>query len=230
MELKIAVYNMEWMRRLFFSDGSPKKADEGSQEDRKHGERSAMLAEVVRTIDPDILCIVEGPDTLANQTKTASEQLEAWRDLHQLDANYVATHGFPSSGQQELCALFKKNKVTVVHDPEKRQSKNPFNESFLVDTTESLIKEFYKHFRPPLELSIRDGGQNDQERALLIVAHAKSKGIFDAVDFARFEQLSERNRKELFAECFSIRERCDQWFKENSDAKIIVTGDINDGL
>ena len=221
---------MEWMKDLFHNDGTPKRADEDSEEDRKHGERSAMLARVVQAIDPDILCVVEGPDTLIDGSKTASGQLEAWRDLHGLNAIYKGVHGFPSGGQQELCVLFKKNKVNLIHDPEKRLSRHPFDKPFLVDTTDTLIKEQYKHYRPPLELSVREPVDGGVELARLIIAHTKSKGIFDSVDLARFEQLSERNRKKLYAECFSIRERCNQWFDEKSGIKIIVTGDINDGL
>ncbi|MEP3479606.1 MAG: hypothetical protein ABJZ55_10195 [Fuerstiella sp.] len=230
MKLKLCVYNMEWMKDLFFKDGTPKKADEGSVEDRKHGERSKMLAAVIRGIDPDFLGIVEGPDTLADGSKTASQQLEAWRDLHGLDADYRGVHGFPSGGQQELCALYKKSKVSAVHDPEKEKPKHPFNKPFLVDTTDSLVKEQFKHYRPPLELSLRNPVDGGAELARVIVAHTKSKGIFDSVDLARFEQLSERNRRKLYGECFSIRERCDQWLKDNAEAKVVVVGDINDGF
>ena len=84
--------------------------------------------------------------------------------------------------------------VSLVHDPEQNLNKHPFNETFLVDTTESLIKEQYKHFRPPLELSLLNPATGN-ELARIMVAHTKSKGIFDSVNLARFEQLSERNRK-----------------------------------
>ena len=230
MKLKMAVYNVEWMKDLFFPDGTPKTANEPNADDRKDGRRSARLAEVVQAIDPDVLCIVEGPDTLANQTKTASGQLLAWRDLHGLDPNYQAVHGLTSGGVQELCALYRSDKASLVHDPELKTSKHPFNEYFLVDTTDSLVKEQYKHYRPPLELSLCEPGAGGAERARIIVAHTKSKGIFDSVDLARFEQLSERNRKKLYAECFSIRERCNQWFDDNPQLKLFVMGDINDGF
>lgn len=230
MKLRFAVYNMEWMRRLFDSDGNPKQVGQGSDQDKKDANRSVQLATVVKAIDPDILCIVEGPDTLKSGIKTASKQLEAWRDLHGLDPNYKGIHGIPSAGQQELCALYRKNKVRVVHAPETNVKRHPFDEPFLVDTDDSLIKEQYKHYRPPLELSIRKSTDTNTEIGRIIVVHTKSKGIFDSVDMARFEQLSERNRMKLFAECFSVRERCDQWLDKNPNLKLIVAGDINDGF
>ncbi|MFQ5527028.1 MAG: endonuclease/exonuclease/phosphatase family protein [Thermoanaerobaculia bacterium] len=222
MKLNVAVYNMEWMKDLFKADGSVKTSGEDAA-------RGAFLADVVREMDPDILGIVEGPDTTASGSKKATTQLKTWANHHGLASTYKAVSGFVSRGQQELCALFKSDKVTLTHKPTKAMTKHPFNEPFLVDTTDTLIKEHYEHFRPPLELSVKPAGGGD-EMARIIVAHTKSKGIFDKVDSARFVQVSERNRKKLFAECLSIRGRVDQWLTEDPNRHVIVMGDINDGF
>ena len=52
----------------------------------------------------------------------------------------------------------------------------------------------------------------------------------ERVDFAGYMQFSERNRRKLFAECYSIRERCDVWLQENPECKLAVLGDFNDGF
>lgn len=220
MKIKLAVYNMKWMCKLFKSDGTPKVGNKQSED----------LAKVVQQIDPDILCIVEGPDTLKSGTKTASSQLEEWRKMYNLCDDYRGVHGFPSGGRQELCALYKKSKIRCVHAPEKSNSKNPFNKEFLVDTTNNLIKECYKHYRPPFEISVQSTQEESKNLMRIIVAHTKSKYISGAVDLAHFEQLSERNRHKLYAECYSIRERCNQWLEANPDLKLAVVGDINDGF
>lgn len=93
MKLTIAVYNVEWMKRLFTKQGDPITTGD-------EGKRSKQLAEVVKTTNPDILGIVEGPDTTVSGSKTASAQLEAWADLHGLNAAYKGVHGFPSPGQR----------------------------------------------------------------------------------------------------------------------------------
>ena len=72
--------------------------------------------------------------------------------------------------------------MTVDHRPGGRRNSanNPrFDERFEVDTDSDRIREVYDHFRPPLEARVRlqAGGE-----FRLIVVHAKSKGIFDAVD------------------------------------------------
>ena len=229
MDLRVAVYNVEWMKDLFHRDGTPKRPTDPG-EDGKDGERSATLATVVQAIDPDVLLVVEGPDTLADQSRTASQQLEAWRDAFGLDPRYRGVHGIPSGGQQELCALYRSDRVILEHDPETNARRNPFDRTFLVDTLDTLIKEQYKHYRPPLELAVREPATPETEVARIVLAHTKSKGIFDLVDLARFEQLSGRNRKKLIAECYSIRERCNQYLDEDPDRHVIVAGDINDGF
>lgn len=218
MKLRIGVYNVEWMRDLFEPDGSPITTG-------KDGKRSQQLAEIVKAMNLDFLGIVEGPDTLVNGSKTASSQLESWAN-HFLPGNSLkAIHGFPSAGQQELCAIYDASKLKVIFNPEMKDGER-FNEPFLMDTTNRMIKEQYKHYRPPLELSIL--ALDDSFITRVIIAHTKSKGIFDKVDYARFEQLSQRDRLKLFGECMHIRERCDQYLAKGQD--VIVMGDINDGF
>lgn len=218
MKLKIGVYNVEWMRDLFNSDGTPKTSG-------KKLERSQKLALVVKKLDLDFLGIVEGPDTLVDGSKTASMQLENWVNEFGLDSNLKGIHGNPSRGQQELCALYDSTKINVEFTPTS-STKNQFDKPFLVDTTNKLIKEQYKHFRPPLELTIKNLAGDEFTK--VIIAHTKSKGIFSAVDYAKFEQISARDRMRLFAECMSIRSKCDDYIKNGSE--VIVMGDINDGI
>lgn len=218
MNLRIGVYNMQWMRDLFQADGGPIITG-------KEGARSQQLAEIVVAMNLDFLGIVEGPDTLVNGSKTASVQLENWVN-HFIPGNtYKGIHGFPSAGQQELCAIYDASKIRVVFAPEMKDGER-FNEPFLMDTTNRMIKEQYRHYRPPLELSIL--GLDNRFISRVIIAHTKSKGIFDKVDYARFEQLSQRDRLKLFGECMHIRERCDQYLAKGQE--VIVMGDINDGF
>ncbi len=218
MILRIAVYNVEWMRNLFETDGTPKTTGADAK-------RSQILAAVIQALQVDFLGIVEGPDTLVSGAKTSSGQLLAWANQFIPGHSFSAVHGFPSSGQQELAAMYDSTKVKVLFTPETRDG-DRFNQPFLMDTTNRLIKEQYQHYRPPLELSIL--GLDDQFLSRIIIAHTKSKGIFDKVDYARFEQLSQRDRLRLFGECMHIRERCDQYLAKGQN--VMVMGDINDGF
>lgn len=218
MKLRVAVYNVEWMKRLFKLDGTPKTSG-------KDFERSQLLAEVIRKIDPDFLGIVEGPDTLADGSRTADGQLEAWCQHFGLNSNFRGVRGYTSRGQQELCALYNSSKITASFTPT-RDKDNQFDKPFLIDTTNKLIKEQYEHYRPPLELTIKD--LQGREFSKAVVVHTKSKGIFSVVDYARFEQISERDRMRLYAECMSIRMKCDDYIDRGSE--VMVMGDVNDGI
>ena len=218
MKLRIGVYNVEWMRELFETDGSPKTTG-------KEAVRSRQLARIIQAMDPDFLGIVEGPDTLVSGLKTTSGQLDLWANEFIPGHDFKAVHGFPSAGQQELGAMFKSSKLKVLFTPEVKEGER-FDQPFLMDTTNRMIKEQYKHYRPPLEVSIL--AMDDRLLSRVIIAHTKSKGIFDKVDYARFEQLSQRDRLRLFGECMHIRERCDQYLSKGQN--VMVMGDINDGF
>lgn len=232
MKLKVAEYNMEWMKDLFVNGipvntpPPPGKPESNWNEQERLTVKSQRLIEVINHLDADIIAVIEGPDTLANGTKTAKAQLELWLTTFNPGSarNYKAIEGFTSSGQQELCAIYDADKLILEHTPE---AKNSFDELFIADTLENSIKEQYKHWRPPFELTIKDKA-TQQKLFKMIIAHAKSKGIFVNVDYARYEYLSDLNRRKLYAECMHIRERIDQWITEGD--KVIVTGDINDGM
>lgn len=222
---------MEWMKELFVNGtpiNEPPSPDKNEDEWNKNEAltmKSQRLVRVLKHLDADVVAIVEGPDTLANGSKTASGQLELWMTAFGLDTrNYKAIQGFTSKGQQELCAIYDADKLILEHAPE---SDNSFDAPFLADTLEKSIKEQYEHWRPPMELTVKL--KADQSKLFkMIVAHAKSKGIFSNVDYARYEYLSELNRRKLYAECMHMRERVDKWITEGDS--VIVTGDINDGM
>ncbi|MFC4095190.1 endonuclease/exonuclease/phosphatase family protein [Euzebyella saccharophila] len=231
MKLKVAEYNMEWMKNLFVN-GTPVnvpppagKPESDWNEQERLTMKSQRLISVLSHLDADIIAVVEGPDTLANGTKTAKAQLELWMTTFGLtQRNYKVVQGHTSRGQQELCAIYDADKLILEHTPE---GKNSFDEPFLADTLEQSIKEQYEHFRPPVELTVKDKA-SPGKLFKMIIAHAKSKGIFDHVDYARYEYLSNLNRRKLYAECMHMRERIDQWINEGD--KVLVTGDINDGM
>lgn len=231
MKLRVAEYNMEWMKYLFTNGkpiNSPPKADKPEKDwndKEKFTVRSQRLVNVLNHINADIVAIVEGPDTLKSGKKKASDQLEKWMiEFNLTKRNYKAMIGLPSNGQQELAIIYDSNKLVIEHTPEGRDR---FDKPFLADTLESDIHEQYAHFRPPIEATIKS--KRSQKKLMkMIVVHAKSKGIFDRVDYARYEHLSELNRRKLYGECMHIRKRVDKWITEGD--KVLVTGDINDGM
>ncbi|MEM0910562.1 MAG: endonuclease/exonuclease/phosphatase family protein [Pseudomonadota bacterium] len=214
-------YNIEWFDDHFNADNSLKTADESKT-------KFDAVAAVINSIDPDIVGITEAPNTTTTtgQRDTVAA-LENFAEQYQLRQR-KAMIGFPSRGRQEIALLYDPSVVEASHDPGGHRgsvSKPRFDEKFEQDSDGDEISEVYRHYRPPLEakISVLDSG----EEFWVLVAHAKSKGIFTAMDRINFDRTSERNRKKLFAECQSIRQRVDEWLADGR--KVIVMGDINDG-
>lgn len=214
-------YNIEWFTNHFEADNSLKSSTES---DKKFN----GVAKVIETINPDLIGITEAPNTTTTtgerSTVTALENFGNAKGLRQTKA----MTGFISAGSQEIALLYDPNVVNVSHDPggsANTINNPPFNEQFQADSDGDDIAELYKHYRPPLEAKITRLDNNQD--FWVLVAHAKSKGIFTAMDRLHFDRTSEKNRRKLFAECFSIRKRVDEWLAK--ERPVMVMGDINDG-
>jgi len=219
--MRFMSYNIEWFDDHFEPDNSL-KTDADSQK-KLNG-----VAEVISAIDPDVIGITEGPNTTTTtgerSTVAALEGFAAAKGLRQRKALL----GYPSAGRQEIALLFDPDVVDAEHAPggqDGHKTNPPFNAPFQADSDGDGIREIYRHYRPPLEakLTRADG----DPPIYIIVVHAKSKGIFSAMDRVHFERTSEKNRRKLFAECSSVRRRVDDWLDQ--DRAIVVMGDVNDG-
>lgn len=219
--MRLMSYNIEWFDECFEDDNSLKTTVEATK-------KIDAVATVITAIDPDLIGVTEAPNTTTTtgqrDTVSALQNFANAKGLRQA----AAMIGFPSGGRQEIAAMFDPAVCSLQHDPGGRsghKTNPPFNEGFQADSDADGIKELYKHFRPPLEAKVSrmDGGAD----FWMIVAHAKSKGIFNAMDRVHFERTSDRNRRKLFAECSSIRLRVDEWLEQ--DRPLVVMGDINDG-
>ena len=218
--MRLMSYNIEWFDDHFESDNTLKTTSDSQK-------KFDGLTSAISAIDPDLIGITEAPNTTTTGVRDTVQALENFASAMGLRQS-KALIWFPSAGRQEIAILYDPDVVTAEHNPGGRaghKTNPPFNESFQADSDADGIKELYKHFRPPLEAKITrsDGGDDFG----LIVVHAKSKGIFSAMDRVHFERTSDRNRRKLFAECSSIRLRIEEWLE--GDRPVVVMGDVNDG-
>ena len=218
--LRVGAYNVEWFDDLFDSSNQLKTGGE-------EVERLDAIAAVITSIDCDALAVTEAPNTTANRNQTTIKKLTNFAAHYQLRLTKVRT-GLLSSGRQEQAVMFDPSRLRVEHRPggRKNSATNPrFDEEFRVDSDADRIKEIYEHYRPPLETVVTDNTTGKTFR--LMVVHAKSKGIFSSVDQTHLELESQRNRRKLYAESTSIRQRVEQWLADGES--VIACGDINDG-
>ncbi len=217
--MRICSYNIEWFDKLFNADNTLKT-------DQESKPRLDSIADVLSTIDADLIGITEAPNNLKSGAKKTVSCLENFASAYGLTTD-KALIGFPSAGQQEISVLYNSSKIDAVHAPGGKNTKsNPkFNEQLELDTDDDGIKELYKFYRPPLELEISDLDSGDKTN--IIIAHTKSKGIFKSADLVFWERENVRSRRKLFAECSWIRKRVDEWL--DAGKRVLVMGDINDG-
>lgn len=219
MPLRLCVYNVKWFDSWFNADNSLKTGGEIP-------DKVEALGRVLAAIDPDLLGIVEGPNTThqGKSTVTCLEALAAHLNLR----TSAAKMGYVSRGSQELAVLYDSAKLDVVHDPggsPGTQSNPRFDEEFRYDSDQDRVKEVYEHYRPPFEMKVTrsDNGSSFN----IILAHLKSKGIFSKNDYIHWQRESQRTRRKLFAEANHVRLRVNEWLDEGRD--VVVMGDINDG-
>jgi endonuclease/exonuclease/phosphatase family metal-dependent hydrolase len=225
MAFRICTYNIKDFDKLF----TPSNALSNGTLDggvTKAQVRTA-IKDVLTAVDADVVGIVEAPNTTVNGPADTVARLETFAANAGMRTSKALT-GFVSAGKQELALLFDPAKVDVKHEPggaPASQSNPPFNGELRFDTDDDRVKEIYKFYRPPLEakLTLKPSGREIHA----VLAHPKSKGIFDAMDVVHWERENRRNRRKLVAECTWIRRRVDEWLAAGRE--VVVMGDMNDG-
>jgi endonuclease/exonuclease/phosphatase family metal-dependent hydrolase len=195
-------YNIEHMNKLF----------EDTAIKEKEKKRAQKIATVIKKINPHVLGICEA----ANDPQEHEHFIE-----HYLSDEYHFAHG-KSRGTQNLVFYYRDpftvSSVDAAYD---------FYQPWSGDIDDDGLNEQYRWERVPLEVTFTVGDNGPQ--ILIILVHAKSKGVFDIVDFHSFEKVSLANRKRLVSQAIKFRERLDQLLKDVSHPPILVMGDMNDG-
>jgi len=225
MTLRICTYNIRDFDDLFTAHDAFAGGDRDEKTTRL--EVREAIRDVLLAVDPDVLGVVEGPDTTATGSRSTVAALETFAAWGGLRVRKALT-GFVSQGKQELALLYDPDRVRARHAPggSANSKSNPrFDGELQFDTDDDRVKEVYRFYRPPLEakLSVQASGRD----LYLMLCHAKSKGIFDAMDVVHWDRENRRNRRKLHAECTWMRRRVDEWLGKGRD--VIVMGDFNDG-
>lgn len=200
----IAAYNIEHMNRMF--ENNTIKASQVN--------RANDIAAVISRINPHVLAISEA----ANDPAEHQHFIDNY-----LGGNYQVVNG-TSRGAQNL-VFYIRAPFQLVSVDEAINFYEPWN----VDIDDDGVKERLKWERKPLEAVFSIGAGNGAQRIRFILVHAKSKGVFDVVDLARFQILSQGSRKKLIGQAVRLRERIDDLLNQNNPLPLVVLGDMNDG-
>ena len=225
--MRILNWNIEWMNRWFSGNANPKWGS-NSLTEAKAREAAGRVARVIKAIDPDLVCLQEGP--------SATEEMDLFLTEFLADANgaplYTALIG-KDGGAQKLYGMAKVGGLVTHMDYALDQKTLELEDVWDADVDGDLFLEPYDFTRKPLVLNV--DGANIQPFKIINV-HTKSKHVQrgqslwqDPARRQEFVAQAMTARRRISAEGYRLRHYLDEMLKANNDARIIVTGDFNDG-
>ena len=226
-DLKLCVWNVEWMNDLFGSNDLP-PAFRPDSDKPAHASGSTVrkrrddLSGVIDDLAPDVVVVVEGPNR--------SGELQLFFD-EDVQGDWLC-HIQNSKGQAQNLGLAVRTDQGKFNDPPFKafdtNNLQQFGE-FLVDTDDDEIEEIYHFERRPLYAEINP--QNGRNFSILGL-HLKSKGIFDAYEWSKWWAVADANRRKILAQATQIRlQFLDAFLRDplTQNHPLLVCGDINDG-
>lgn len=225
--MKIVNWNIEWMNRWFSGNNTP---DWGSASLSADDARTVAqrVANVIKSLDPDVLCLQEGPSALAEMRLFLTDFLagDSGAPL------YNALMG-SDGGAQKLYVLSKVDGLVASADYATDVLTTALRDTWDADVNGDLMLEPYDFTRQPLVVDVDPvGGQPVK----IIVLHTKSKYVHNGE--ALFSNEATRQifiaqamlaRRRISAEAFRLRTYLDDMLQADPTARIVVTGDFNDG-
>ncbi len=219
--LKVTCWNIEHMSRLFDDDASETQA-------ARLARRRAAIAEEIRDIDPDVLCILEGPSAEAEITAFCQNDLAGeWTPIFAGDGDYA------TRGSQFIWFLVRTPLAPTASLLPVTTYKDFAGASWKVNYWGDFEETDHRHFRHPQTLVLEWMG----ERVEFIGAHLKSKFVFagradwNAGGERRQDFIRDaiKARIKLTTEALNIRAYIDRKFAQRENPCIFVMGDLNDG-
>lgn len=227
--MRIATYNIEWFTNLFDRNDHILSDEQRSGRDGvSRREQVGAITTVLKTLDADLVLIVEAPDS--GRGRSTVRALENFARAQRLRTRKAAM-GFVNETEQELAVLYDPDVVSVQHTPrgspiDKNVSRIAprFDTVFRFDLNSDGIAEPVTFSKPPLELTVKT---KTGEQFSLIGLHVKSKAPHGARNDHDVMRLSIENRKKALAQCIWVRRRIDEHFA--AGRSLVVLGDVNDG-
>jgi endonuclease/exonuclease/phosphatase family metal-dependent hydrolase len=223
VQIKIANWNIEWMNRWFSPDQQSTVQFKTSAEAGFDVQELALrVGKVIEQMEADFITIQEGPSRSSEMSLFVEKCLNDQYEIY----------GPIGKGQQKLFTLKKKassiiEKVTLIEE----EYGFDFADMFYVDINGDLVLDKYEFTRPPLVLKVETTTNTTFH---LISLHTKSKYVHNGerlwkLEREEFIKLALQARRRISAEAMRVREYIDLLFEQNPQAKIVVTGDFNDG-
>ena len=224
--MRILNWNIEWMTHWFSGNRTPQWGSNAL--DAASAQTVAQkVAELIKQIGPDVLCVQEGPSAL--------EEMQLFIDL------FLSVGGAPQyealmgrdGGSQKLYVLTKVGGAVESMDYARDAATVALDEAWQADVDGDLVLKPYEFTRMPM---VVDLVPKELEPLRVVVLHSKSKYVHqgkklweDPEQQHLFIVEAMRARRRISAEGFRVRSYLDSLIQANPHARIVVTGDWNDG-
>lgn len=225
--MRIMNWNIEWMNKWFSGNANPVWGSHSLSEANAK-EAAQRVANVIKAVDPDLICLQEGPSAQEEMALFIAEFLSDANG----DPTYEGLIG-KDGGAQKLYGLRKVGGLVTHMDYATDPDTVELGEAWDADVDGDNMLAAYDFTREPLVLEV-DG--NGIQPFTIINLHTKSKYVHGGQaafnDPARkqdFIASAINARRRISAEGYRLRRYLDKKLQDDNAARIVVTGDFNDG-
>ena len=193
--IKLLCWNVEWMNDSFTAGNGPAAFRPDTEKplhntDTTVKTRREHLSGVLKDLTPDVVVVCEGP--------SRKEELKLFFDTDVPGTWQVDLQRSPAQSQNIGIAVRTDTGKFVapflqLHDTVSDKRFDPF----LVDTDSDDVLEQHKFERRPLFAEVSPAGG---AAFTVLGLHLKSKGIFDALEWSRWWDTADANRKKILAQ------------------------------
>lgn len=234
--MHIVNWNIEWMNNWFSGNRNPswgtRQPDDDSPRQgalfaHEAQEAAGRVANVIRALDPDLITVQEGPSSTEEMALFIADFLSD-------DDGPLYDAMIGSDGRtQKMYALIKRDGAVETCDYATDASTQELLDDWEADVDGDLLLESYGFTRTPLVVDV-DPRVGQPFRT--VVLHTKSKYVHRGQQMfqnpatrQRYVEEAMLARRRISAEGYRIRAYLDALVKDDPEARIIVTGDFNDG-
>ena len=228
--MRIMNWNIEWMNNWFVGYGELEfKKDHPSSGITNIDKLCTRVANVIKSLDPDVLTIQEGPSDI--------REMKLFVDNYLTDAEgdiLFDVFGGIDGGAQKLYTLIKIKGKYKNYRIASDELTTALQEPWEADIDADNYLEGYEFTRLPLVVEglIEDGGL----KLRIITLHTKSKYVHKGESLwenpnkkIQFVIAALKNRRRISSEAMRVRIYLNDLLKNDNSANIVVTGDFNDG-
>ena len=226
--MRLVNFNVEWMNNWFkvgstaaFRENNPAQGIDDVDDLAKR------VAKLIKTMDPDILTVEEGPSDI--------------KEMELFVRTYLCSHDSPmfdifggiDGAQQKIYALVKKNGKLTNYKAADDEDTLKLKDKWESDIQGKGVVEMYHFTRLPLVI---EGEYGNGKKCKIIAMHTKSNYVQDGEKLwknpatrQQFIDIALVDRRRISSEAMRVRMYMDDLLSKDLKARIIITGDLNDG-